>query len=269
MRKIALYLIMLFVSFQARSNNDTLTVYYYENFPFSYTESGTTKGIEIDILKEYAAWLKNTKDITVTVNYKAFADFKSFFNASKTGDRTVVGLGSVTITQDREKEIAFSAPYLKNMAVLITDGKVPTLKSKTDISKAFIGMTAVAVSGSTHSKYLNDIKKTYMPGLQIYFNETEYSVIESIVANPKSFGYVDVVVYWSFLKKNKNKFLKIQKEFTQEKEEFGFILPKGGKHLPNLNEFFESGFGFTSTKQYHQILERYLGSEIISSVEIN
>ena len=269
MKKILCYLILLLISFQVKANNDTLTVYYYENFPFSYTEQGTTKGIEIDILKEYVIWLKNNKDITVTVNYKAFADFKSFYTAVKTGDRTVVGLGSITITQDREKEISFSAPYLKNVAVLITDGKVPTLKAKTDITKAFIGLTAVAVSGSTHSKYLNDIKKQYMPGLQIYFNETEYSVIESIVANPKSFGYVDVVVYWSYLKKNKNKFLKIQKEFTTQHEEFGYALPKSGKHLPYLNEFFESGFGFTSTKKYHQILESYLGFEIIESVEIN
>ena len=60
----------------------------------------------------------------------------------------------------------------------------------------------------------------------------------------------------------------IQKVFNEPKEYLGFIMPKNSMHGANINEFFESGFGFTSTKVYHQILEKYLGYEIIESVEI-
>jgi len=70
------------------------------------------------------------------------------------------------------------------------------------------------------------------------------------------------------VKANPTKFLKIHKVFTEAKEYLGFILPKKNEHEVYLNEFFESGFGFTSTKVYHQILEKYLGFEIIESVEI-
>jgi hypothetical protein len=45
-------------------------------------------------------------------------------------------------------------------------------------------------------------------------------------------------------------------------------MPKSGLHAQYLSEFFESGFGFTSTKTYHQLLEKYLGYEIIDLVEI-
>ena len=92
--------------------------------------------------------------------------------------------------------------------------------------------------------------------------------IEKIVSDNNYFGYVDIVAYWAFLKNNPSKFLKIQKVFNEPKEYLGFIMPKKSTHLNSINEFFESGFGFTSTKAYHQILEKYLGYEIIESVEI-
>ena len=69
-------------------------------------------------------------------------------------------------------------------------------------------------------------------------------------------------------KKNPSKFLKIHKILNVPNESFGFIMPKSSVHSQYINEFFESGFGFTATKVYHQILEKYLGNEIIESVEI-
>jgi hypothetical protein len=45
-------------------------------------------------------------------------------------------------------------------------------------------------------------------------------------------------------------------------------MPKNSRYALYMNEFFESGFGFTATKKYHQILETYLGSEILDGVEI-
>jgi hypothetical protein len=56
--------------------------------------------------------------------------------------------------------------------------------------------------------------------------------------------------------------------FNTNSENFGFIMPKNGLNKNYISEFFESGFGFTSTKTYHQILEKYLSYEVLQSVEV-
>ena len=52
-------------------------------------------------------------------------------------------------------------------------------------------------------------------------------------------------------------------------EYFGFVLPQTSDWDVVINEFFESGFGFTSTKEYHNILEKHLTFEIINKVELD
>ena len=271
MKKLILNLVLLVSFITARSQGgDSIVVHYYENFPYAYMESGKLKGIEIDIMDAYVNWLKQ-RGGSMVVTYKPYQEFSTFYNSVKDGGSKVIGLGSVTSNKEREKEVGMSAPYLQNVAVLITAGRIPTVKTKTteDVSKTLRGLNAVVVNRSSHVAYLNDIKKEYLPVLKIETTESQDEVLERIISNPTgSFGFVDIVAYWAFLKNNPGKFLKIQKLFNEPKEYLGFVMPKKSMHLNSINEFFESGFGFTSTKAYHQILEKYLGYEIIESVEI-
>lgn len=271
MKQKIIFIITILLTFNTLiSQTDSLTVYYYDNYPYAFDDKGSVKGIEVDIIKEYTDWLKQKKNINLVVSYKAFKEFSGFYNGVKNGNSKVIGLGSVTINEDREKEVVFSSAYLNNTSVLITDGRVPTIKLKNseEISRVLGGLNALVVNTSSHIKYINAIKKDYVPALKINFTETQQNVLESITNDAKTFGYADIIAYWSFLKKNPNKFLKIQKIFNQTSESLGFIMPKNNVHSLLIHEFFESGFGFTSTKTYHQILEKYLGYEIIESVEI-
>lgn len=272
MKKITslLFVFLLSIGLNNAQSQDTLKIHYYENYPYAYTEDGKLKGIEVEIIEEYTTWLKQKKNKTVFVEYTAHKDFGEFYSSVKSGDKSTIGLGSVTPNTDREKEVLFSAPYLQNVAVLITAGKVPTIRSRTnaEVTKVLGVLNAVAVSKSSHVMYLNELKKQFLPTLKISLVENQNQVLERIVSDNMYFGYVDIVAYWSFLKNNPGKFLKMQKQFSEPKEMFRFIAPMGSFKLLSVDEFFESGFGFTSTKKYHQILESYLGYEIIESVEI-
>lgn len=271
MRKLSFCIILLMFFTGVRSQAlDSLTVHYYDNFPYAYTEGGELKGIEIDILKEYVNWLKQKKNITVTVSYKPFKEFSTFYSSVKDGKSKVIGLGSVTSNAEREKEILLSAPYLQNVAVLITPGTVPTIKAKAnpEVENVLGKVNAFVVNRSSHMQYVSEIKKQFIPGLNINLVETQNRVLESISGDGKGFGYVDIVAYWAYLKTNPSKFLKIQKVFNEPNQYLSLAMPKNSAHIASLNEFLESGFGFTSTKVYHQILEKYLGYEIIGSVEI-
>ena len=279
MKKGITLLAVLFCFFtSAFAQVDSLVIYYYENYPYAYTEKvadmsekGQVKGIEIEIIDEYVKWVKQKKGINLKISYWLYTDFGKFYNSVKDARPSVLGLGSVTNNQEREKEVTFTPTYLHNSAVLITDGTVPMIKAKNamEISKVLGNMSAIVVNKSSHVDYMNELKKSYLPNLKVGFTETQNNVLESIVTDKKVFGFSDIVAYWSFLKSNPSRFLKIQKSITQPKENLGFIMPKTNLHGAYLNEFFESGFGFTATKTYHQILERYLGYEIIEFVEVD
>jgi ABC-type amino acid transport substrate-binding protein len=270
MKKIILLLCLFSGLLTLRAQTDSLVVQYYVNPPYAFKEGSSLKGIETDILDEYIQWLKKKKNKTLIVTYKPFTEFSTFYNSVKEGGRNVVGLGSVTHTSAREKDVVFTAPYLRNVAVMITAGTVPTMKSREPAiaGPVFKKLNAAVVKESSHVAYAEEIKKKLAPGMKITFHETQDKVLENIISDPAVFGYVDIVAYWSFLKKNQGKFLKMQKAFKEPMDFMGFILPKNNTHSTLLNEFMESGFGFTSTKVYRQILEKYLGHEIIESVEI-
>lgn len=266
--KVAL-LVLSFFGVNAQTP-DTLHVNYYENFPFAYSEDGNLVGIEIDIVKEYVNWMKQKKGLNLIVDYRPYKEFSSFYNSIKAGGSKQVGLGSVTASNERETELQFSSPYMQNFPVLVSAGTVPTIKqaANPEVANTLSKLSAVVVKGSSHENYLKDLKTKFVPGLKITQVETQTQVLESIAGNAASFGYVDIIAYWAFLKKNTGKYLKIQKAFSQPKEYLGLIMPKNSLHAAYINEFFESGFGFTATRAYHQILEKYLGYEILDSVEL-
>ena len=277
MYRLTLVAFAFMLSLRAFSQKDSLSIYYYENYPYAYTErtatmpdKGEPRGIEIEIIQEYVQWLKQKKGISLKIKYTLFTDFSVFYNSVRDANAIVIGLGSVTRSVAREKEVSFSAPYLMNQAVLITHGSVFGIKDKTSeqISKILGGMTAITVAGSSHEVYLNELKTAYLNDLKILFTAKPSAVLDSISSNKKLFGYMDLVSYWTYLKSNPTKLLKMQKALSGQKEEIGFILPKNNKHGTYLNEFFESGFGFTSTKLYRQILEAHLGYEIIEYIEV-
>ena len=270
MKKIfTLLFVFLCVSHHFNAQNlDTLKVYYYENYPYAYTEKGEIKGIELEIMDEFITWMAQKKNTKVLITKRQFLDFNAFYNDLKTAGPKIIGMGSVTDNAERAKDVVFSPAYLKNIAVLVSDGNVVSAKTKEEGKLIFGNMDAMVVKNSSHEKYLNDIKTSFLPELKITYTESQTNVLNAIVADKKNFGFVDIVAYWSYLKKNPNKFLKIQKAYNAPSEMLGFVMPKNSIYAKYINEFFESGFGFTATKKYHQILEKYLGHEIIDAVEI-
>lgn len=270
MKRLLTAIALFFSCFVNAQMPDTLIVHYYENFPYSYMEGGKLKGIEIDIMTEYVAWLKQRKNISTVVSYKAYKDFSEFYTSVKAGRNTVVGAGSVTRNSEREKDISFSPPYLQNVAVLISSGRLATAREKSndEVQRCFKGISGLAVNGSSHVMYLNNIRSQFLPEMKVRTVDNQNQVLQGIISDNMAVGYVDIVAYWAFLKSNPTKFLKIQKAFTEPREDLGYILPLNSRHSASLAEFFEGGFGFTSTRTYHQILEKYLGYEVLESVEI-
>jgi ABC-type amino acid transport substrate-binding protein len=270
--KRALSIILIFfITVINAQNIDTIKVNYYSQAPFAFSEAGLVKGIEIDILNEYIAWLKSKKKLNFVLKQTGFVDFDTFFSATKKSDKNTFGLGSVTINAEKALEVDFSAAYLKNVAFCVTNGHAPDVKTKTsdEIIRSLGSMNALTVNGTTLNKYVLELKKQFITDLKISYRTDENKILDDISKNVLCFGYVDAIGFWFYLKNNPGKFLKMQKILSQSKEELGFIFPKGSQHKALFIEFFNGVGGFKSSPTYRSILEKYLGAYMTQNMAIN
>jgi ABC-type amino acid transport substrate-binding protein len=246
---------------------DTLLINYHVHQPFAFTENGAARGIEVEIMNEYILWLKAKKKMNITFRYKEFADFGEFYAATRKSTKNTIGLGAVTISPDRQKEVDFTSGYVKQVAFCVTNGNAPDVKTKTgdEVVRALGSMNAVTLQNTSLEKYVNEIKKSYVRDLKVDYQTDQVKILDEISRNVLYFGYVDAIAFWFYLKSNPNKFLKMQKSLSQSREELGFIVPKGGQHKALFDEFFT---GFKTSPTYRAILEKYLGSYMTQNVAV-
>lgn len=247
-----------------------LVVHYLDNFPFAYTnENGELTGIEIDIMGQFSNWLKKVKGFSdVKVVYLPYTDFSKVYDNTKAATGAHVGLASVTITKARQQEVSFSSPYLKNISLLISNTEIPSLREYDDIAKTFAEMTAVVNRGTILEKQLMDIKKKHYPSMRVTYADRPADVVKMVAeSKSKYYGYVDLLTYWAYLKQQPAN-LKIHRIATIDEQRFAFVLPKDSDWEAAFAEFFESGFGFTATEAYANILQKHLGYEVVKSVEL-
>lgn len=263
---ISILLCFLSLSGIAQSNKN-LNVHFYEQpaLFFKTEKASEYGGVEAEILKEFFKWCETKKKIKVTVKYFGYKSFNDFYESLKAAPANTIGAGTVTISEERKKQFDFSAPYLKNVAVFVSHGSVATLGADDESKLTSSKLTALVEKGSVHAEYMEKLQKDRFPRLQIKaVNEKLQDLLES---NPNFVAYMDIIAYRELIK-NSETYFKIHRELNVTGENFGFVLPKDSEWTPLINEFMESGFGFTSTKKYQQILESYLGYEVIRTVEI-
>jgi ABC-type amino acid transport substrate-binding protein len=270
-KTIAIFLLFFIPTCFFSQSPDTLFINYYSDAPFATSKDGNVTGIEIDIIKDYLDWLKNTKKMEQPVKYVSFSNFDELYNTTKKAGKNTIGLGGIVITPERLKEVDMMTPYLKNVAFCITNGNAPDIKTKApaEIVKSLGSMTALTVTNTNLSSYVNELKKLYVHDLKIKEMSDQVKILDEIAKNVLYFGYVEAIEFWFYLKSNPQKFLKMQKPLNQAKEELAFITPKGGPHKALFNEFFGAATGFKTTRNYRAILEKYVGSYMTQNMAIN
>lgn len=246
----------------------TLNVAYLNNFPMAYKDAKGTKGIEVEILTSFQNWLADNKGIKVEFNLQQYTDFSEMMNVVKNGKVNFMGAGSVAITEERKGKLNFSSPYLRNTSILVSNGKFKTATSKEELQEIFADQEGAAVENSVHSLYVENVSNDFGVELNVAYYKNTNDVLKALRSGDATFAFLDVLSFWDFMKDSKE-FYKIQKFVGSEDEYFGFAFPKDSDWNEPFNEFFEIGFGFTATKEYREILEKYLGYEIIEKVELD
>lgn len=241
------------------SKTGTVNLAYVETPGFVYKDrAGNLTGICVDIMRDFVDYVEK-KGITLNVQYVGNGtNFSGMYNAVKNSNGGVFGLGNVTITENRKKEIQFSDPFITNFAILITQKNVPTLNKLEEISKTFGGLTAYTARGTLNEKRLNEVKSKYYPEMKFIYASSSPETLEKVMADPNSFTYLDLAFYLDAVKNRQP--IKRHPIGDQSSEQFGFIMPLNSDWNVIMDEFFAANGGYTNSTEYRKIISAHLGS---------
>lgn len=242
-----------------QSGQGTISLAYVETPSFVYKDnSGTLTGICIDIMHDFVEWVNDNKKVKLQSKFVGDGtSFRGMYDKVKVSTGGVFGLGNITITDERKKEVKFSPPFITNFAILITQGNIPTLAKMEDLPTTFASLTAYTAKGTLNEKRILDLKKKYFPEMKIVTTTTSQETLEKVFNDPKGFAYLDLAFYLEAAQMRK--YVKRHPVGDQSAEQFGFVMPMNSDWGPLLDEFFKSSGGYTTSSHYREILTKHLG----------
>jgi ABC-type amino acid transport substrate-binding protein len=245
----------------------SITLAFVETPSFVYKDSnGKLTGICIDIMNDFVAWVNKAKGVKLDSKFTDDGvSFKGMYEGVKTSKGGVFGLGNITITDERKKEVKFTSPIITNAAILITQSSVPTLSKLEDMSTALAGFTAYTAKGTLNEKRINELKQKYFPALKISQTTSSQEALEKIFSDPKGVAYLDMAFYLEAVQLKKN--VKRHPVGDKAAEQFGLILPLGSDWAPIFEEFVKADGGYFNSKEYRASLVKHLGEAGIKLIQ--
>lgn len=239
------------------NGSGTLACVYYSIPGLVYKDTdGQMKGVCVDIVKDFAEFVKTKYGKTVNIKYvgeePVFTDFLNNVASSS----NALGVANVTITEERKKKMKFTPPFMSNPMVMLTHKNAPSLSSLDEISTKLNGYTAQVIKGSTHQRYMQEIKKKYYPELEIMENPSGQVILSKISNNEKFFTILDFTEYFDAVRQKMP--VKRQNLVVGDAEELGFIMPKNTDWAPLWEEFLTPEY--RNSIRYKKIISDNLGN---------
>ena len=244
---------------QIKANKQgTVSLAYVETPGFVYKDkSGQLTGICVDIMNDFVKWVNDTKQVKLGTKFVGDGTtFKGMYDKVKGSIGGVFGLGNITITEERKREVKFSPPIITNFAILITQNNIPTLAKWEDMATTFGKLSAVTAKGTLNEKRILELKKFY-PDMKVTYTATSQETYEKVTSDPNTFTYLDLAFYLEAVQQGKS--VKRHPIGDKTAEQFGFVMPMNSDWFPVMDEFFKANGGYTNTPAYKAILTKHLG----------
>ena len=237
----------------------TISLAYVDSPGMVYKDNGgNLTGICVDIMSDFTKFVSQKKGVKLSTKFVGNGiSFKAMYDNVKTSKEGVIGLGSVTITEERKKEIKFSPPFFTNLTFLLTHKDVPTLTKIEDVKTVFADLTSYAAKGTLSEKKTVELKEKYFPEMKITNTASSQETYEKVIADPKSFAYLELAYYLQSVQQRKP--LKRHPIADKASDKFGFIMSSTSDWQPLFEEFFRAGGGYVNSVPYKTILAKHLG----------
>lgn len=250
------------------SKAGTISLAYVETPSFVYKDKGgNLTGICVDIMNDFVKWVNTNKGVKLSSKFVGDgSSFRGMYENTRNSTGGVVGMGNVTITEERKSEVKFSPPFITNFAFLVTQPSVPTLAKFEDMPKTFGNFSAYTAKGTLNEKRIQEVKNKYYPSLKINTVTTSQEVLEKLFADPKSFSYLDIAFYIEAVQLKKP--IKRHPVGDKASEQFGFVLPLNSDWSPLFDEFFKANGGYLNSKEYKSILIKHFGESGVKLLQM-
>jgi ABC-type amino acid transport substrate-binding protein len=243
----------------AANGSGVIRFAYVETPRFVYRDgSGNITGISVDIIADFVSWVNKHKKVKLTSEFVGDgSSFRVMYEKVRSSSGGVFGLGNITITPQRKKEVRFSPPMITNFSILISNGNLKPLNDLNEMATVFKGAQAYAAKGTTNADRMIAMRKEYLPDMKLSYTTTSQETLEKIANDPTGFGYLDLAFYLEAVQMKKN----IRRHPAGDKaaEQFGFIMPKNSDWHTLMEEFFSAEGGYTSSARYRAILQKHFG----------
>lgn len=224
-----------------------------------HDDDGQPVGVAIALMQRFARWVEAEHGIDVALDFEHDSDWSRFYRRVRDASGGVFGLGNVTITEARRQVLAFSPPYVNNVAVLISHADTARLESADRLAEVFAGQRAMAFAGTLHETRLRALAEAGWPGMPLDLSRSNDEILAAAAAG-HHFAYIDGYNYFRAVERG----LPLQRHsaFDDPGETFGIIMPLDNDWQPLVDGFFAAENGVIGQPWYRELLERYLGEAV-------
>jgi ABC-type amino acid transport substrate-binding protein len=237
-----------------------LTCLWNESYGIIYkNKTGEMKGVCADILSDFTKFIKDKYDAVVTVSYREEKVYNRFLLVVAQSP-TLLGVSSVTITEERKKTYQFSPAYLANPNMLISNRYSKPISKLQDLSTTHSNFKMKVIRGSSHEQYANALKQKYNPKLVIELSSSSREIFDEMKTNESLFTISDCGEFLGA--KLTNKEITLQKVDLGLVDRMAFIMHKRSDWASLFQEFLTDDY--RASVRYKKIINDNLGSNYLS-----
>ncbi len=246
---------------KVKASGGTLTVIYYEQPGLIYKDAATgkMKGVCADILEDFTKYVQDKYGKKLTINYAGQEQvFPQFLSITQTTPN-ILGVTNVTVTDERKKILKFTPSFMANPVVMLTHKDAPSITSVTEISTTLKDYSAKIISGSTHVKVIEKIKKENAPSLKVSYANSGGEILKELSGGPKFFTVLDFTEYIDATRRQ----LPVKRQSINfgAAEELAFIMAKQTDWDQPWNEFMTPEY--KKGVRYRKIIVDNLGANFL------
>ena len=215
----------------------SIDVYWYVSVPFIYEEPGAgLTGIEYELMSLFREYLKAEYDVALEVNWREAKSFAHIMDTVSQSDQPdIFGASAFSITPIRQAALQFTAPYLPDIAVLVSSQGSPIVETQEEIAQMMSEMVAVTIEGTTYEDFLFDLRNQLDIDFEMTYIQSDFNILDKISEAADRFGYIDLPIYLMLIKRGGD--LTRQHVFTIRGTGYGLIMPLGSGWNGPFNEF--------------------------------
>ena len=243
-----------------------IEVYWYESRPFVYkNEMGRMEGIEVELIEEFKRYVKEKYRVNITVKWTEATDFgNTYATIRNSRQEGVFGVSAFSITPERQQEVGFTPPYMKDICVLISSQNIPIVKSAEEFDALFSKLTAIAIKETTYEQDLQKLREEKNLSFPIHYIPSSENIVTSISDRNDSFAFIDLPIYLMMFSENPSIKVRRQNIFPIIRTGYGIIYPKTSDWAEPWNDYFADTKSKAKTEQ---IIGHYIDRDLYLFVE--